>query len=123
MLHMEKLTKAEEEILLLIFKRGACTISELMEDIPEPKPAQTTISSFARILEKKGYLSHKAYGRTYEYFPIVDREQITKNKLSKLVSNYFDGSMKDLVSFIVKENKMSLKEMQTLINKIKKEKN
>ena len=119
---MEKLTKAEEEVLLLIFKRGACTISELMEDIPEPKPAQTTISSFARILEKKGYLSHKAYGRTYEYFPIVERDQITDNKLSKLVSNYFDGSMKDLVSYIVKENKMSLKEMQSLINKIKKEK-
>jgi len=119
---MEKLTKAEEEILVLILKRGACTISELMQDIPEPRPAQTTISSFVRILEKKGYLSHKAYGRTYEYYPIVDKDVISKNRLGSLVSNYFDGSINDLVSFIVKENKMSLKEMQSLINKIKKEK-
>lgn len=119
---MEKLTKAEEEIMIMIWNRGACTISDLMSDMKEPKPAQTTISSFVRILEKKGYVDHKAYGRTYEYYPIIDKKDYSKGRLGNLVSNYFEGSMNELVSFIVKENKMSLKEMQSLIDKIKEDK-
>lgn len=119
---MEKLTKSEEEIMILIWNRGACTISDLMSDLQEPKPAQTTVSSFVRILEKKGFVDHKAYGRTYEYFPIVKKAEYSKSRLGKLVSNYFEGSMQELVSFIVKEDKMSLKEMQSLIDKIKNDK-
>lgn len=116
---MEKLTKAEEEIMIMIWNRGACTISDLMSDMKAPKPAQTTVSSFVRILEKKGYVDHKAYGRTYEYFPIIEKKDYSNGRLGSLVSDYFEGSMNELVSFIVKENKMSLKEMQSLIDKIK----
>jgi len=119
---MEKLTKAEEEVMVLIWKRGACTVSDLISDMDEPKPAHSTISSFVRILEKKGYVDHKAYGRTYEYFPIVEKKHYSKNRLSGLVADFFGGSVDELVSFIVKEENMSISDMQNILDKIKDDK-
>ena len=118
---MEKLTKAEEEILVMIWDKGACTVTDLIKDIPEPKPAHSTISSFVRILEKKGYVDHKAYGRTYEYFPIVKKQDYSRGRVSGLVTDFFGGSINELVSFIVKDDKISIQEMQTLLDKIKKD--
>jgi len=120
-MNLEKLTKAEEEIMVMIWKRGACTVSDLISDMPDPKPAHSTISSFVRILEKKGYVDHKAYGRTYEYFPMVEKRRYSKNRLSGLVSDFFGGSVDELVSFIVKEEKITISEMQDLLDKIKKD--
>jgi len=116
---MEKLTKAEEEIMVLIWEKGACTVSDLIKEMKDPKPAHSTISSFIRILEKKGYVDHKAYGRTYEYFPVVKKADYSKGRLSGLISDFFGGSVDELVSFIVKEDKMSINEMQSLLDKIK----
>lgn len=119
---MEKLTKAEEEILMMIWDKGACTVSDLIKSMPDPKPAHSTISSFVRILEKKGYVDHKAYGRTHEYFPIVEKENYSRNRLTGLITDFFGGSVDELVSFIVKDDKMSIKDMQALLDKIKKDK-
>lgn len=116
---MEKLTKAEEEIMVLIWEKGECTVSDLIKEMKDPKPAHSTISSFIRILEKKGYVDHKAYGRTYEYFPVVEKTDYSKGRLSGLISDFFGGSVDELVSFIVKEDKMSINEMQSLLDKIK----
>lgn len=118
---MEKLTKAEEEIMVMIWEKKACTVSDLIKEMNDPKPAHSTISSFVRILEKKGYVNHKAYGRTYEYFPIVQKADYSRGRLSGLISDFFGGSVDELVSFIVKEDKMSINEMQSLLNKIKNE--
>ena len=112
----KKLTKAEEEIMQLIWDHGATTVSALIGRIPEPKPAQTTISSFVRILEKKGFLDHKAYGRTFEYFPLISKADYSKFSLQQLVSNYFGGSMNQLVSFIANESELSIKEITELLN-------
>lgn len=117
--HMEKLTKAEEEIMVMIWEEGACTVSDLIKEMKDPKPAHSTISSFIRILEKKGFVNHKAYGRTYEYFPIVEKADYSKGRLSGLISDFFGGSVDELVSFIVKEDRMSINEMQSLLDKIK----
>jgi predicted transcriptional regulator len=116
---MKKLTKAEEEIMVMIWKKGACTVSDLIKEMDDPKPAHSTISSFIRILEKKGYVDHKAYGRTYEYFPTMEKSDYSKGRLSGLISDFFGGSVDELVSFIVKEDKMSINEMQSLLDKIK----
>ena len=118
----KKLTKAEEEIMQLFWEHGPSTVSQLLNQLPIPKPAQTTLSSFVRILEKKGFVNHKAYGRTYEYFPIITQEEYSKFSLKSLVSNYFGGSMKELVSFIAKEEDLSLKEITAIIEESKKEK-
>jgi len=115
----KKLTKAEEEIMQLFWKHGASTVSNLIEKMDEPKPAQTTVSSFVRILEKKGFVNHKAYGRTFEYFPIISQQEYSKFSLRNLVGSYFGGSMSELVSFIAKEENLSLTEISQLIKETK----
>lgn len=118
----KKLTKAEEEIMQLFWEHGPSTISLLLEKLSDPKPAQTTLSSFVRILEKKGFVGHKAYGRTYEYHPIITQEEYSKFSLKSLVANYFGGSMQELVSFIAKEEDLSLSDIAELISESEKEK-
>jgi len=117
----KKLTKAEEEIMQLFWVHGPSTVSQLLKKLSEPRPAQTTLSSFVRILEKKGFVDHKAYGRTYEYYPIITQDEYSKFSLKSLVSNYFGGSMKELVSFIAKEENLSLKEITDIIEESKKD--
>lgn len=118
---MDKLTKAEEEIMQLFWELGPSTVSQLIEHMPEPKPPHSTVSTFVRILEKKNFVDHKAYGRTYEYFPLVEKSDYSKFSLRKLVGNYFDGSLNSLVSFLVKEENLSLKELANIIDELKEE--
>lgn len=115
---MEKLTKAEEEIMQVIWALERCTVSQVldyMETVLQlPRPAQTTISTIVRIIEQKGFLDHKAYGRTYEYFPLVSKEEYSRRTLKKFVQDYFDGSVKGLVSFLVKEKNLDPNELEEL---------
>jgi predicted transcriptional regulator len=74
--YMQKLTKAEEEIMQLFWDKGPALVSALIDEMPEPKPPHSSVSSIVRILEKKGFVAHKAYGKTYEYFPISARRNI-----------------------------------------------
>ena len=117
-----KLTKAEEEIMQMFWEHGPSTVSVLIEKMEEPRPPHSTISSFVRILEKKGFLDHKTYGRAYEYFPIIEKKSYSKYSLKNLVSNYFQGSMNEMVSFLVEENDLSLSELAKLINKLENKK-
>ena len=119
---MIQLTKSEEEIMHIIWRLERCIVSDILKEIAEKsgnKPPHSTISSIVRILEGKGFLSHKAYGRTYEYFPITSKEDYTKLTLNKLVSNYFGGSMNNLVSFLVKQEKLDKDELSDMIDKMK----
>lgn len=119
---MTQLTKAEEEIMHIIWRLERCIVSDILKEISNDdgsKPPHSTISSIVRILESKGFLDHKAYGRTYEYFPIISKEDYTKTTLNKLVSNYFEGSMSNLVSFLVKQEKIDVDELSELIDKMK----
>ncbi len=119
---MTQLTKAEEEIMHIIWRLGRCIVSDILKEIKADsgsKPPHSTISSIVRILEGKGFLDHKAYGRTYEYFPIISKEDYTKTTLNKLVSNYFEGSMSNLVSFLVKQEDIDMDELSDMIEKMK----
>lgn len=115
---LQKLTKAEEEVMQLFWDHGSSTVSQLIEHMATPHPPHSTISSIVRILEKKGFVDHNTYGRTHEYYSIVDKKQYSKFSLKKLVSNYFEGSMNELVSFIIQEKDMSLKDLSELIKEI-----
>ncbi|MBK8555232.1 MAG: BlaI/MecI/CopY family transcriptional regulator [Lewinellaceae bacterium] len=120
---MTQLTKAEERIMQIIWRLERCLVSDVLtyieEEQGEDKPPHSSISSIVRILEEKGFVGHKAYGRTYEYFPIITREAYTKTSLSRLVTDYFDGSMNNLVSFLVKEENIDPNELSDLIDKMK----
>lgn len=111
-----KLTKAEEEVMQMFWEHGPSTVTDLISKMEAPQPAHSTISTFVRILEKKGYVNHKAYGRTYVYTPVVTKEAYSKLSLSSLVSKYFGGSINQLVSFIAKEEDLSLTEIEELMD-------
>lgn len=115
----QKLTKAEEEIMQMIWdETEPVTVSQLIEKMPEPHPPHSTISSIVRILESKDFVDHKTYGRTHAYYSIVDIKAYKKFSVKKLVGNYFEGSINELVSFLVKENDMSLKDLNEIIQKL-----
>ena len=118
---MEELTKAEERIMQIIWKLQKAFVKDIIEEIDEePKPPYNTISSIVRLLEKKGYLSYKAYGKTYEYFPAIKKEEYAKTTFSKLLSGYFDNSPVSLLSFMVKKEELSkadIERLKAFINK------
>lgn len=111
---LQKLTKAEEEIMQMFWENGPSLVSALIEQMPDPKPPHSSVSSIVRILEKKGFLDHKAYGKTYEYFPLVSKSEYSKFSLRKLIHQYFEGSVNELVSFMVKENDLTLTELEKI---------
>lgn len=117
---MKKLTKAEEEIMQYIWSLDRCTVANIIDQMKSPKPPHSSISSIVRILEKKGFLDHKAYGRTYEYFPIITKEAYSQRNVTSLIKQYFDGSANQLVSFLVANDKTSVEELQQLIKELKK---
>jgi len=117
---MEELTKTEERIMQVLWKLQKAFVKDIIDELDEePKPPYNTISSIVRLLEKKGYVNYKAYGKTYEYFPAISKDEYTKTTFSKMFSGYFDSSPASLLSFMVKEEKLSekdIEEIKKLIN-------
>lgn len=112
---MEELTKAEERIMQVFWKLKKAFVKDVIEELPDdPKPPYNTISSVVRVLEKKGYLGHTAYGKTHQYHPVVSKAAYRKMYMKKLLSGYFDNSPASLLSFMVKEENLSEEEIQKL---------
>jgi BlaI family penicillinase repressor len=109
------LTKAEEEVMHIIWQLDRCLVRDVIDQLGDPDMPHSTISSVVRILEKKGFVNHKAYGKTYEYFPIVTREDYAQHGVKSLVEKYFSGSPKKLVSFLVQSENMNLKELNDIL--------
>ncbi len=120
---MSELTKVEEQIMQIIWQMNGGFVKDFIEQLPAPKPPYNTISSVVRILEKKGFLDHKAYGRTHEYFPIISENEYRKFITSSLLKKYFSGSPRQLVSFFAKEEKIDANELSEIIEEIEKLKN
>ena len=116
---MRELTKAEEQIMQVLWQRGPCFVKEIILDLPDPKPAYSTTSTIVRILQDKGFVKHKAYGPTHQYFPIVSKEEYSHFTMKKLLNNYFDGSIKKMVSFFSKKEKIDIKEMEEILELLK----
>ena len=115
---MKKLTKTEEDVMQIIWELGRCTVRDVINTMKEPKPPHSTISSVVRILEQKGFVGHKAFGRTYEYFFKITKDDYSKFSLKDLVKNYFEGSVTDMVSFLVKEENIDYKTLDGLLKKL-----
>jgi BlaI family transcriptional regulator, penicillinase repressor len=122
---METLTPNEEQIMHIFWKLEKGLVRDVLNLLPEPKPPYTTLASIIKQIETKGFLSHKTYGKTHEYFPLISREEYQNRSLNQLVKNYFDGSAKNMLSYMVKENKLSdsdIEELQKLIENLDKPK-
>lgn len=112
---LQSLTKAEEEVMQIIWQLGRCLVRDVIEQLGDPDMPHSTISSVVRILERKGFVSHKAYGKTHEYFPVVSKEEYAGHGVSSLMQKYFSGSPKKLVSFLVQNDNLDLKELNDLL--------
>lgn len=112
---MEELTRTEERIMQIIWDLERCFVKDIIERLDdEPKPPYNTISSVVRILEKKGFVGFKAYGKTYEYFPIIPKESYGKQTFHKVLANYFDNSPASLLSFMVNDKTLDATEIERL---------
>lgn len=118
---MKELTKAEDQVMQILWKLKKGFVKDIVEEMPEPKPAYNTVSTIVRILETKGFVDHKAYGKTYEYFPIISKDKYSKFYLNNMIKGYFDGSFNNLVSFFAKENKLNTNDLEKLLDEIKKQ--
>jgi predicted transcriptional regulator len=119
---MKELTKAEDQVMQILWKLEKAFVKDIVEEMPNPKPAYNTVSTIVRILESKGFVDHKSYGKTHEYFPIVSKDKYSKFYLNNMISGYFNGSFKNLVSFFAKENKLNANEIEELLKHINNDK-
>lgn len=115
---MEKLTAKEDEIMTFFWDKGAMYVKDLIDLYPDPKPHFNTISTMVRALEAKGFLSHKKFGYTYQYYPVVTPEEFGEGKITGVINKYFENSYLDVVSTFVKNDKIQLEELKKLIEEI-----
>ena len=115
---MKKLTNKEKEIMDLYWQHGPMFVRELLELYAEPRPHFNTLSTIVRILEREGFLGHKKYGNTYQYYPLITEAEYGRTSIAGIVKNYFGDSYLSAVSSFVKEEKISLEELRELINEI-----
>jgi len=112
---MNTLTKAEEQIMQILWDEKEGFVKELLQKFPEPRPAYNTVSTIIRILEKKGFVDHRSFGKSHQYFPLVSREQYRNERFSYLMKDYFNNSMKQVLSHFGNSGSLNLKEADEII--------
>lgn len=108
------LTKAEAEIMKILWQLKKGFIKDILAKMDDPKPAYTTVATFLKILEKKQVISHTTYGNAHEFFPLVSEEEFRRHEVDQLMDNYFDNSVASLVSFFVKEKGLKDEDLDEL---------
>ena len=115
---MKTLTAKEEELMGFFWDKGPLFVKQLLDFYEEPKPHFNTLSTIVRGLEEKGYLTHTAYGNTYQYAPLVSEEEFRESTLCNVVSKYFDNSFLGAVSTLVREENISLADLKQLVAEV-----
>jgi len=118
---MKQLTKAEEDIMQVLWQLKSANVKQIIKEFPEPKPAYNTVSTIVRILENKGFVDYEKIGKGHIYFPLLKKQDYSNQSITKLVDNYFQGSFKSMVSFFVKKNDINLKELDSVLKEIDKD--
>ena len=113
-MNIKELTKAEEQVMQILWQLKEAIVKEIIVQMPEPKPAYNTVSTVVRVLEGKGFIDHKAYGNSHVYFPLISEAQYKKFTFDKMMSNYFSNSYESLVSFIANEKKLDIQQLDEL---------
>ena len=114
------LTKAEEEIMQVLWKLEHAFVRDILDELPSPKPHQNTVATILKILVEKEFAGIEVFGRTHRYFPRISKEAYSKSTIKNVVRKYFEGSFSDAVSFMVKENNLSLEDLELLVKQLKK---
>ena len=116
-----QLTRAEEQVMQILWGLGEGLVKDILDRFDEPKPARNTVSTVVRILEKKGFVGHKDYGKVFVYYPLVQKKEYSGKQLLGLMHNYFNNSFPAMASFFAKENDLSIKDLEQLLEETKKE--
>jgi len=119
---MIRLTKAEEQIMLVLWKKEKAFVKEIVQELPEPKPAYNTVSTVVRILEQKGFIGHESFGRTHQYFPEISQKEYADAELDKMVQSHFEGSPQRMLSAFIENQEISLEDLDEILHIIKKKK-
>jgi BlaI family transcriptional regulator, penicillinase repressor len=114
------LTKAEEQIMQVLWKLENAFLRDILDALPAPKPHQNTVATILKILVEKEFVGIEVFGRTHRYFPRVSKEMYSKSTIKNVVRKYFQGSFSEAVSFMVKENNLSLEDLELLVKQLKK---
>ena len=109
------LTKAEEQVMQILWDEKEGFVKELLQHFPEPKPAYNTVSTIIRILEKKGFVDHRSFGKSHQYYPLMSREQYRNERFSSLMKDYFNNSMQQVLSHFGKSGSVNMKEADEII--------
>ncbi|MEO6329768.1 MAG: BlaI/MecI/CopY family transcriptional regulator [Ginsengibacter sp.] len=119
---MKTLTKAEEQIMQVLWKLDKAFLREIIDELPNPRPHQNTVATILKILVEKEFVGVTVYGRTHQYYTLVIRDDYSKGSMKSLVKKYFEGSFTNAVSSMVKENSISISELELLLKQLKKNK-
>jgi len=119
---MEKLTNKEEEIMQILWQLEKAFVNDILEKMPEPKPHYNTLSTIVRLLEEKGFVNHKTYGKSHQYFPKISLESYRNVFVKDSMKKYFGNSVSNLVNYFVKDDKLNEQEIQELLDIIEKHK-
>jgi BlaI family penicillinase repressor len=119
---MKTLTRAEEQVMRVLWLLGSGLLMEIVEAMPEPKPHKNTVATILKTMVDKGFVRIEALGRVHRYHPAISKESYSKETLTSMTKVYFDGSFSNVVSFLVDEKKLSLKELELLLQQLKKNK-
>lgn len=117
---IKPLTKAEEQIMQMLWKLDKAFLREIIDALPEPKPHSNTVATIIKILTEKEFIGVKVFGRMHQYYPLVSKEAYSKTTMRTLVKGYFEGSFSTAVSFMVKENNLSINDLELLLKELKK---
>jgi predicted transcriptional regulator len=118
---MKELTKAEEQIMQILWEIKKGFIKDIADKFPDPKPANTTISTIVKILENKGFVTHNVYGKIHEYYPVISKDQYTKAFMGNIVKNYFSNSYHKMVSFFARDKEVTVEDMEQMMAILKEE--
>ena len=116
-----RLTKAEEQIMQILWDMEEGLVRDIRDRFSDPKPARNTVSTVVRVLERKGFVGHRAYSNVHIYYPLVSKKEYSKSQLFGLMQNYFDNSIPVMASFLVREKDLTIKELEELLEDTKKE--
>ena len=118
---MKKLTQAEEEVMQILWDLGKGFVKDVIDRMPEPKPPYNTVSTVIRVLEKKQFISHKQYGNTYEYYPLVTKDAYARVHFKGFLSDYFNNSFPKMAAFFARENNLSMKDLEEIMRMTEEE--
>ncbi len=117
---IKPLTKAEEQIMQAIWKLDKAFLRDIIEALPNPKPHNNTVATIVKILVEKEFVGINTFGRMHQYYPLVPKDAYSKSTLKTIVKSYFEGNYSNAVSFMVKENGLSIEDLELLLKQLKK---